>query len=632
MRFRGFVWLLVRSAVIGLVLCGPARAAEPCTDKLGQKIDRVTFTDAAGKPFTLRDLKDRQAVLVVFLSFECPVSTSYSEPLAGLARTYGERGVTFLGVSTGDEDAAQLAKYCQEYKIPFPVYKDERHAVAEAFHAAVTPEAFLLDRHLVLRYRGRIDDSYAARLKKNLQITRHDLRQALDELLAGKPVSEPATRAVGCPISHEATPRAATGRVTFYRDVLPILQSNCQTCHRPGEVGPFALMTYRQAVNWAGDIKGYTQSRKMPPWKPVDGPAFQHDRKLSNHEIATLAAWADGGTPAGDPKDAPPPRRFVEGWQLGQPDLVLTPDAAFQVGAGGPDLFRCYVLPTNLPEDRYVTAFEVRPGNRRVVHHTLQFIDTLGQARKLERAEREREKKAGAADLGPGYSSAMGIGFVPRGGMGGWAPGQVARHLPEGTGYFLPKGADLVLQVHYHRDGRVETDRPSIGLYFARKPVQRRFQGLVVAGGQGRLRFFAIPAGKDHVAVHGRTWVDQDCTLYSVMPHMHLIGREVKVTMTPPGGPPRTLVAITDWDYNWQETYFFKEPIAVKTGTRFDIEAVYDNSTGNPNNPNQPPRLVTFGQQTTDEMLFGFLGATSDRPGRIKQRAEDPGRKEATAK
>src|SRR5262249_15299563 len=154
----------------------------------------------------------------------------------------------------------------------------------------------------------------------------------------------------------------------FYRDVLPILQNNCQTCHRPGEVGPFALMTYRQAVNWAGDIKEYTQNRKMPPWKPVDGPAFQHERKLSGQEIATLAAWVDGGRPAGDAKDAPPPRRFVEGWQLGRPDLVLTADAAFQVGAGGSDLFRCYVLPTDLPEDKYVTAFEVRPGNRRVVH------------------------------------------------------------------------------------------------------------------------------------------------------------------------------------------------------------------------------------------------------------------------
>jgi hypothetical protein len=383
-------------------------------------------------------------------------------------------------------------------------------------------------------------------------------------------------------------------------------------------------MSYRQAVNWAGDIKEYTQSRRMPPWKPAEGVPFHNERRLTDAQIATLAAWADGGTPEGNLADAPPPRRFPDGWQLGQPDLVLTPPDEFQLGPSGKDLFRCFVLPTNLPEDVYVTAVEVRPSNPRVVHHALLFIDGTGQGRKLERQEQDRPLPDDALDRGPGYTVAMGAGFIPQGGLSGWAPGQLARYLPEGTGYHVPKGADIVMQVHYHRNGRTEKDRTAIGLYFAKKPVERRFQGVVIPGG-GRLPFLLmIPAGKSDHRVQGSIWTDQDCTLYTVMPHMHMIGKKIKVTMTPPEGTAQTLVAIDEWDYNWQETYLLREPVRVQAGTRFDVEAVYDNSAGNPNNPNNPPQLVRFGQQTTDEMCFVFLGVTSDRPGRIRPRFEAP--------
>jgi hypothetical protein len=373
-------------------------------------------------------------------------------------------------------------------------------------------------------------------------------------------------------------------------------------------------MTYKQAVNWAGDIKEYTQSRKMPPWKLTEGIPFHNDRRLSEKEIATLAAWVDGGTPEGDPKDAPPPRQFTDGWQLGKPDLVLTPREDFILGPSGRDLFRVLVLPTNLPEDRYVVAVEVRPGNPRIVHHTLNFIDTTGQGRKLEEAAqaREKDKKETAYDRGPGYSVSMGVGFLPQGGLSGWAPGQMARQLPEGYGFYLPKNSDVIVQVHYHRNGRVEKDRIAIGLYFARKTEgMKRFKGGVIAG-----RFIAIPAGSERFKVTGDVKVVEDCLLHSVMPHMHLIGREIKVTLKEPEGDARTLLNITDWDYNWQETYFLKQPMKLKAGSVLTVDAVYDNSARNPNNPNNPPRLVTFGEQTTNEMCFVFLGATSEGPSR----------------
>jgi peroxiredoxin len=617
------VWFL--PLVLAVVVCvaadGAARGGSTgSSDKLNKKIDNVTFETLGGKALALHDFKDKKAIVAIFLSFDCPVSTSYAQTLAILAGAYKDRGVAFLGIVSGEEgNAAQLAKAALESKIPFPVVHDTRLTAADAFKATVTPQAFVLDHNFVLRYRGRIDNGFAARLKKNQQITAHDLKAALDDILAGKAVRTPVTEAIGCAIQRERKTTAATGKVTFYRHVLPILQNKCQTCHRPGEVGPFSLLTYKQAVNWAADIKEYTQTRRMPPWKPSEGVAFHNERKLADKEIATLAAWADGDTPQGDPKDAPAPRKFPRGWQLGKPDLVLTPSEDFQVGPSGRDIFRCFVLPTNLREDRYVAAVEVRPSNPRVVHHTLQFIDTSGAGRKLEKAARDHAGKDTELDRGPGYSSKMGIGFLPRGGAGGWAPGQMPRYLPEGTGHFLPKGSDIVMQVHYHRDGRLERDRTSIGLYFAKKPVTKPFKGLVLrGGGLGFSPFFTIPAGNAHFKLHGSIWAYQDCTLYTVMAHMHMIGKTIKVTIVPPDGGPFALLAIDDWDYNWQETYVLKAPIQIKEGTRFDVEAYYDNSKTNPNNPFNPPRPISFGEQTTNEMCFVFLGATNNTKGRIR--------------
>lgn len=587
----------------------------PLTTKLGERIRPVELPGAAGKSLAFGKQEGVHATAVVFLSFECPVSNDYCPTLRELWKNYHDRGVAFVAICP-NKSAPQIEKEAKDYKLPFPILADEAGAAGRALAAGWTPEAFVLDADGILRYRGRIDDGLYARLKKKPSVSREDLREALVDVLAGKSVRIPATQPIGCPIVLPKSTTPSAGATTYYRDVLPILQNHCQSCHRPGEVGPFALMTYRQAVNWSTDIKEFTGNHKMPPWKPTTGPGFHSERKLTDPQIATLAAWVDGGTPAGDPKDAPPARVFPQGWQLGKPDIILTPAEPFHLAGAGGDRFRCFALPTNLPEDSYVSAIEVRPGNPRVVHHALLFVDPSGQGRKLEQAAKDHAPGADGKDHGPGYTVKMGVGFVPSGGLGGlggWAPGQMARVLPDGTGYFLPKNADVILQVHYHRDGKDEQDQTTIGLYLAKKPVQKRFQSVVVPG-----RFFRIPAGDDHFQVTGAVTLKQDCELHSVMPHMHLLGRSIKVTMTPPDGPAQTLVAIDDWDYNWQETYFFKQPIAVKAGTRLEIDAIYDNSAGNPNNPNQPPKSVFFGEQTTNEMCFGFIGATSDKPGRIR--------------
>jgi len=605
--------------------------------QIGKKIAHVVLRDDTGKAHAVAGLAGKKALVVAFLSFECPVSTGYSAILADLAGAYGQRGVAFLGLSTSDEnDAAGAARHGREFRLPFPVFHDKGLVAADAFQAEITPEVFVLDEHLILRYRGRIDDGYAARLKRNSKVSSEDLRQAIEEVLASKPVSRPVTTAIGCPIPRDRSEKRSVGPVTFYRDVLPILQNRCQSCHRPGEAGPFPLVTYRQALNWASDIKEYTQSRKMPPWKPVAGPKFQNERKLSDREIAALAAWVDGGVPPGDVKDAPPPKKFAAGWELGAPDLVLTLPDEFQLGPSGSDLYRFFVLRTNLPEDRYVEAVEVRPGNRRVVHHAVLFVDRQGRGRRLEERIRARAQSAqreaqvssasrstlrAALDHGPGYSLALSLaflpGFLPDSGLGGWAPGHVQRRLPEGAGYFLPRGTDIILQLHYHRTGRLEKDRTQVGLYFSGQAKMhakmRHLQGVTVPA-----QFLSIPAGAERFRVRGSITVRQDCRLHAVMPHMHLLGRDIEVTMTPPDGTSQTLVAVKDWDFNWQETYFFEKPISVKAGTRFAVAGMFDNSAGNPNNPHQPPRRVLAGLETTNEMCAGFLAVTAEQPGPVR--------------
>jgi hypothetical protein len=627
------------SLLAGLTCVSLALAqTDGSSDKLGKKIDPAL--PVAGKATPLADLKGEKATVVLFLSFECPNSTGYTPTVLDLVKDFGEKGVKFVGVCENEMTADELKAKVAEFKLPFPVALDPGQAVADAFKAKTTPEVFLLDHNLVMRYRGRIDNTYNARLKRNAKVTDHDLRNAIEDQFAGKPVRTPITQAVGCPIGGRDTVVKAATAVTFHKDVAPILQKNCQNCHRPGEVGPFSLMTYKQAKVWAEDIKEYTGNKKMPPWKPTDGVPFHNDRRMSDADVKTLAAWVDGGTPEGDAKDAPPPLKFTDGWMLGKPDLILTTGDEFLLGPSGPDTFRCYVIPTNLPEDKYIIGFEVKPGNPGIVHHTLNYWDISGKAKELE-ADAKKKAKPDDRDRGPGYSTAMGVGFFPTpskdrpemftvGNWGGWAPGQLPRFLPNGTGYLLPKGADVIIQVHYHRNGKPEKDKTQIGVYLAKKPVERPYQAIMIGPRPNNLAglikgdALRIPANANNHPIADVAYLQADATLHSVMPHMHLIGRSVKVSMTPPGGAKTTLVDIPDWDYNWQETYWLKEPIKLKAGTKLEIEGVFDNSTSNPNNPSNPPVTVRFGEQTTNEMLFGFLGVTSDDGKRVRAGPNPP--------
>ncbi len=621
--------LLVPLLLAAVACDAPARAtaAEPPVGAVGATVRPFTVRQPDGGTVTLPEhYKGSKAVVVVFVSFDCPIAKSYLAPLGELSKAYADKSVAVVGVCP-EEGPAEVKKRAAEFKLAFSVFADPELKAVRELGAKRVPEAFVLDAKGTIRYRGRIDDQWLTPGKQNPRPVVPDMKNALEEVLAGKAVTVPETNGPGCPIVPPAKEPNGPGngaKVTFYRDVLPVLQNRCQECHRPGEAGPFSLLTYKQAVRWADLTKEYTASGAMPPWRPVGGPAYLHDRRMPKAEIELLAAWVDAGCPEGDPKQAPPAKVFAgAGWQLGQPDLVVEMPAPFHLGPTGPDHFRAVVMPTGLAQDKVIVAYEVKPGNPQIVHHTINYFDTTGNARKLEAKEQARKKDPNEPDHGPGYTSAMGIGFVApsgSGGIGGWTPGLRGFVLPAGTGYFLPKNSDIVVQMHYHRNGKAEQDRTKIGLYFAKNPAALKPLKAVVVPGlvepQNRFQpFDTIPAGNRAFVVRGRVVTEEDCTVYSVLPHMHMLGKSVKVTMTPPGGKEQVLVDIPEWDYNWQESYFFKDPISVKAGTVFEVAAVFDNSARNPNNPNGPPKDVKRGQQTTDEMLFGFLRATSNAAG-----------------
>lgn len=389
------------------------------------------------------------------------------------------------------------------------------------------------------------------------------------------------------------------GTLNFNKHIAPIIYDNCASCHRPGEVAPFSLLTYQDVQKRARQIALVTADHTMPPWKADAGhEQFLDARLLSQQQIGMIQQWAAEGAPEGKAADLPPLPKFASGWKLGQPDAIFEPDEPYHVAADGADVYRCFVIPTNYTEDRWVSAVEVHPDNRKIVHHVIAFLDKTGQARKLD-----------AADPGPGYTSTGGgIGFSPKsGGLGGWAPGNEPRLLPAGLGIYLPKGTDIVLQVHYHKSGKPETDRTKIGLYFSKTPVDKRVRTVPMLYLPLR-----IPAGDKQYVVHTDMKAPADITVQGIMPHMHLLGREMTVTATPPNGATRKLVHVPDWDFNWQTTYAFKEPVPLPVGSKLELSARYDNSAENPVNPHNPPQEVRWGEETTNEMCIAFVYYTVD--------------------
>lgn len=581
-----------RAALALSLAAGQAGFAAPAP---GQKVGDLAFHDLQGRRYAVSELRRADAIVFLFLSTECPVSRSYTGRINALAEATLPRGVHWFGVNANAmEGPALIRRDAAERGYPFPMVRDDGGRLAKRLGARMNPEAVLLDASGRIRYRGRIDDHKDPSLARS-----HDLKEAVEAVLAKRAVARPLAPAFGCAIRHGAPrPAVASAGVTFTRDVAPILQRHCQSCHRPREVGPFSLLTYEQAASWAGEIQRVATTRSMPPWKAAhDFGEIDGARRLSDAEIRTLSRWADAGAPKGDPRHMPPPRTFRSGWALGTPDLILEPSESYALEATGKDVYRHFILPAEFKEETWVTAMEVAAQNRSVVHHVIAYLDPQGKSLALD-----------AADPGPGYStSGGGPGFFPAPWLGGWAPGNSPRFTPPGSAVRIAPGSRIVLQVHYHKSGKPETDRTRIGLHFAKGPVEKRVRVAPILN-----LGFEIPPGASRHEVTARMRLPSDVHAHSITPHMHLLGREMTLTATLPDGTVKPLVRVPDWDFRWQETYPFKAPIALPSGTLVELKAIYDNSEGNRNNPHRPLKPVRWGEETTDEMCIAFLTYTVD--------------------
>jgi hypothetical protein len=407
---------------------------------------------------------------------------------------------------------------------------------------------------------------------------------------------------------------AADKAVTYHRDIAPIVYANCTGCHREGEAAPFPLTDYAEVSRKALTISRVVNDRYMPPWHANDEVTdFLDVRRLSPEEITLIDRWVATGKPEGDPAEAPAMPAFTQGWQLGEPDLVVKMEAAYEVPAEGPDIYRNFVLPLDLPEDKWVKAIELRPSARNVVHHSLYFLDDSGTARQLD-----------GKDGKPGFS---GMSFRQSGSLGGYVPGVSPRKLPGDLARPLPKGSDLVLSTHFHPSGKPELEQTTVGIYLTDTPPSRKLEELQVPPGFGRSAGIDIPAGEANFTIRDKFKLPVDVEAYSVSGHAHYLCTTMKMTATFPDGSSRLLLDIPDWDLDWQDTYFFAEPVVLPAGTMIESVITYDNSAGNPENPHTPPRRVKWGRESTDEMgsitLVGVaLDAADDQRLNLSNKAQ----------
>jgi peroxiredoxin len=557
---------------LAIVACLPM-----ATVRAAAAIEDFRLPDHLGQEQSLDELAGEKATIVAFLGTECPLAKLYAGRLQAIADEYAERGVTVVGVMSNKQDSlTEIAAFVRRHDLSYPVLRDRRNEIADMFGAQRTPQVFLLDRKRIVRYTGRVDDQYVVGIVRD-KPTAEDLRTAIDELLADKPVSTPATDALGCIIGRVREVNDASP-VTFTRDIAPILQERCVACHRPGEIGPFSLTSYEDAAGWGEMMAEVVRERRMPPWHaaPEHG-VFANDRSMPEAEKALLYEWVTNGCPEGDPAEATEPRQFTDGWQLPRrPDVIIGMEEPFEVPAdagreGVP--YQRFTVPTGFTEDTWIAGAEVQPGNRAVVHHVIVYVVPPGGGR--------RDRIFLAA----------------------YVPGLRYEPLPERSAKRVPADSSLMFEMHYTPIGLRQMDQTEVGLILADVD---EIEQEVVTTEIGNIQFAIPPGDSNHVVTATSQPTEQELTLLSLSPHMHLRGKAFRYDLVLPDGQRETLLDVPGYDFNWQTRYVLAEPRTLPAGSVIHCRAAFDNSEDNLANPNATA-TVRWGDQSWDEMMLGYF-------------------------
>jgi thiol-disulfide isomerase/thioredoxin len=564
---------LALTLACGLILCDQALAANSAV-KIGQIIDNLTFKDIHYLPRSLDDFPGKKAFVLVFTTTACPLVQQYLPTLKNLDKEYRDKGVQFLAVNVGLEDSmVAVASQAVAYEMEFPFVKDYAGRCVQALGVDRTPAVVVLDERRGLRYRGRIDDQYRLGGAR-AQATRAELKEALDALLGGGDIKVKETPVDGCLITLPKAPPPETG-ITYSEHVASILQKHCQECHRPNTAAPFSLVTYKQVAAKADMIAEVVGEERMPPWYgSSDFGHFVNRRGLSAQERETILAWVRSGMPKGDDSrlTKPPQPKGESKWLIGKPDLILSTLQTDTLPVSGDIPYKYTFLPYVFTEETWVQGVQILPDNPRVVHHCNMAYVTAKE------------------------------GFKESNFITGTVPGGSPMLLDGGVAFRIPKGATLVLQIHYVSTGKPEKCRISVGFKYAKETVQKQLRHVLLVDHQ-----FAIPPGAPAHPVSASKVLDRDAVGIGLFVHMHLRGRDMMFKAHRPDGKSETLLLVPNYSFDWQIPYVF-EPGKVRfpKGTRLEAIAHYDNSAFNPYNPD-PDATVRDGQQTRDEMLNGFV-------------------------
>lgn len=572
---------LFTCSLIGFSITAVLSAAEVPLLAEPESVSGFRLVDPTGHAVEVAPQTKTQLTVVCFLGTECPMARQYGPRLSKLSDEYSSKNVRFIGVNSNSQDSPKdVAEYCKEYGISFPVLKDPGNKVADQFGARYMAEVFVLDQSLTIRYRGRIDDQFLPGVSRS-QPTRHDLRIAIDELLASKSVSVTRTETVGCAIGRVRTP-VANANVTFCKQVSRILNQHCVECHRPGEIGPFSLTDYDEVTGWGDTILETVETGRMPPWNanPSYGH-FRNSRMMSEAEKQVLRDWVTAGMPFGDKSDLPASPEYSSGWQLPrEPDVVLKMrDRPFHIPASGTVEYQYFVVDPHFEEDRWVSASQVVPGNRSTVHHCIVFVRP------------------------PDGSNVRGVGYLT-----GYVPGQRSFSLPPGYARKVPAGSKFVFQMHYTPNGIEQDDLTQIGMTFVpESEVTHEVFTLL-----GIDQEFEIPPNTSDFPVQVDVgWFPKRAELLAIVPHMHVRGKSFQAIMRQ-GGTSEILLDVPRYDFNWQHVYELVSPIKLANIDKLEFTVRFDNSGKNPANPD-PTQTVYWGDQTWEEMAIGFFEVAEPR-------------------